>query len=98
MQPLLHSHPAAGKDLLEAACGLSQEGPCQGPAGLHLTLVLLLGETHGQPVGQQDLDTRVAKSGQEKILAFNWSALITSPYSWHQLCFVFHVLIGLEWM
>lgn len=79
MQPLLHSQPAAGKDLLEAACGLSQEGPCQGPAGLDLALVLLLGETCGQPTGQQDLDTRAAKGAQEKILAFNCSALIASP-------------------
>lgn len=53
MQPLLLSYPKAGKDQLEAFCGLSQEGPCQGPAGLDLTSVLLQEETCGQPTTLQ---------------------------------------------
>lgn len=88
MQPLLLSYPKAGKDQLEAFCGLSQEGPCQGPAGLDLAPVLLLEETCGQPTtlqlrsqvpepdGQQDLDARAVEDRQEK-----GHSLILSPYS-----------------
>lgn len=42
----LCSHPAAGRVLP------SQESPCQGPAGLDLAPVLLLGEARGQPAAQ----------------------------------------------
>lgn len=57
-----------------------------------LTLVLLLGQTTWaasgiaaesttvpEPTGQQNLDTRAAEGGQEKILAFNWAGPSPHP-------------------
>lgn len=79
--------------------GLSQEGSCQGAAGLELALLFALctlaeSTALPQPGGQQDLDTRDVKSWQEEMLLFSWAR--PSPHL--QLISVFHLFPGLEQM